>query len=424
MYRALYSLLFYLLVPLILVRLWIRGFKAPAYRHRWKERFGFGLPQNTAGVIWIHSVSVGETLASIPMVRQLQSRYPSKKILVTTMTPTGSERVKAAFGDSVLHCYLPYDLPFSIARFLRHFQPSILVVMETELWPNLIAGCKRLKIPVIIANARLSEKSARGYQRFKTLSSEMLSGINIATQTAEDAERFLDLGADKASTKVSGNIKYELLLPENIRQRASLLRDKIFAENCPVWIAASTHQNEDELVLEIHKQLLKINPKTRLIIVPRHPERFSDVAELCQRKGFNLVRRSEGLPKNCDAEIFLGDSMGELLLFYAMADVAFVGGSLVETGGHNLLEPAAFSCPVVIGPFTYNFHQITNQMITVGAAVQTDFGEMPMAISRWLEDKTLREKAGAAGVEFVKQNRGTLEKLLMLIEQCLKDKVV
>ncbi len=412
-----YSVMFYLLLPLIFVRLWLRGIKAPAYRQRWPERLGFQLPASNHDVIWIHSVSVGETLASIPLIRELKQRYPRSPILVTTMTPTGSERVKAAFSDSVVHCYLPYDVPGAIKRFLNHFKPRLLVIMETELWPNLIAQCKQRQIAVIVANARLSEKSARGYRRFKKLSSEMLSGIQIATQTADDAERFLALGSSADVTEVTGNIKYELVLPENIQQQATSLVQQVFPDKSLIWIAASTHQHEDEIVLAIHKQILKQNPKVRLIIVPRHPERFNQVAQLCQQQRYTLFRRSEAIPTSAAADIFLGDSMGELLLFYAMADVAFVGGSLVATGGHNLLEPAAFACPVIVGPHTFNFHQITNQMIALGAAIQTDQGEMATAILSFLEDQNRRQQAGLAGAEFVKRNRGTLEKLLIIIDR-------
>jgi 3-deoxy-D-manno-octulosonic-acid transferase len=422
LYRLLYSAFFYLLLPLILIRLWWRGFKAPAYRNRWRERFGYGLPKSQGPVIWIHSVSVGETLASIPLVRALQKRFSDSKILVTTMTPTGSERVKAAFSDTVIHCYLPYDLPLSVNRFLKHFNPKILIIMETELWPNIIAKCKSKSIPVVVANARLSEKSAHGYQRFKTLSSEMLRGINIACQTSADAQRFLALGATPAAVSVSGNIKYEMLIDEDLISQAEYLRNRIFPRNSLVWIAASTHQDEDEKVLQLHQQLIQQNPNVRLIIVPRHPERFEHVVKLCFQQGLKVNRRTQSLPESPEADIFVGDSMGELLLFYAMADVAFVGGSLVPTGGHNLLEPAAFGCPVVVGPHTFNFYQITNEMIEIGAAIQTDQDQMAMVILRWLEDSNLKIQAGNAGAEFVKKNRGTLANLLLIIETAVKNR--
>ena len=427
MSRFFYTLLFYNLLPLILLKLWFRGIKTPAYHQRWSERLGYNLPtrvnnpQQSPRLLWVHSVSVGETLAAIPLIRKLQKTYPDKQILVTTMTPTGSERVSAAFGSSVLHCYLPYDLPFSIKRFLRHFQPEILIIMETELWPNLIEQCKRQKIPVIIANARLSEKSATGYRRFKSLSTDMLRGLTIAAQTATDVERFLQLGADPARTTVSGNIKYELVLPDNIRQQATKLRHDLFEKNSLIWIAASTHQPEEQKILNIHQQILAKNPAARLIIVPRHPERFKPVTELCQQQGYRVVRRRESNKSVIDvnAEIFIGDTMGELLLFYAMADVAFVGGSLVATGGHNPLEPAAFSCPVVVGPYTFNFQQITNEMVALGAAVQTDTKEIALAVLTWLDDQDARKNAGKIGQRFVQNNRGALEKLMTIIHKTL-----
>ncbi len=421
MYRFFYTLLFYLLIPLIFCRLWLRGKKAPNYRLRWAERLGYKLPRTkTVPIIWIHSVSVGETLAAVPLVRALLEQYPTHQLLITTTTPTGSERVKAAFADSVLHCYLPYDIPTANKRFIKHFKPDILIIMETELWPNLLTYCHKQQIPTLLANARLSEKSAAGYHKFSALTKPMLQIIDkIAAQTRDDANRFTELGAKLNQVCVSGNIKYDLKLPDGILENSLFMREKVFGSHAKVWIAASTHQHEDEKILNIHRQILRDCPDTRLILVPRHPERFDAVAELCLASNLKLLRRSTLEQADGTADIFLGDSMGELLQFFAMADCAFLGGSLVNIGGHNLLEPAALGLPCVVGLHTYNFREATAALVNVGAALQTDEGEMPRAICIWLKDDEARKKAGQAGQALVIKNRGTLQTLLQLIEELL-----
>ncbi|PKM25430.1 MAG: 3-deoxy-D-manno-octulosonic acid transferase, partial [Gammaproteobacteria bacterium HGW-Gammaproteobacteria-12] len=363
MNRLLYTLLLHLALPLIALRLALRARKAPAYARRINERFSLGLPAMKPGGIWVHAVSVGESIAAAPMIRALQARYPDLPITVTCMTPTGSERIQALFGESVQHCYLPYDLPWAAARFLDRAQPRLAVVMETELWPNHIHQCARRGIPVALANARLSERSARGYARFAKLTAPMLAELSlIAVQTQTEAQRFLDLGARPGCVEVTGSIKFDLKIDAELLQRADALRQHWQATTRPVWIAASTHAGEDEIILAAHRQLLGKHPDALLILVPRHPERFNSVSELCLGQDLTTRRRSTGEAVQAGDQVLLGDTMGELLFLYALADIAFVGGSLVANGGHNLLEPAALGKPVLSGPHLFNFLEIAAQL--------------------------------------------------------------
>lgn len=436
--RHFYTFFWYLMLPVIFLRLWLRGRKNPDYRLRWGERLALGytkkshhIQQMPQKVIWVHSVSVGETLAAVPLIRALQKQYPAQQILVTTTTPTGSERVLSACGNSVLHCYLPYDLPGAIKRFLNYYQPEIFIILETELWPNLIRQCYLKKIPVVLVNARLSKKSAAGYERFSSISGPMFHQISkICTQTEKDSKHFSRLLMRQNNNSVrptnisekimtTGNIKFDLEIPEKIVEQGKALRNKVFPQSAPVWIAASTHKGEDEKVLSIHAQVLEKCPNAKLIIVPRHQERFQDVITLCQATPFTISKRSQPEGYHQNADIFIGDSMGELLLFYAMSDCAFVGGSLVRRGGHNLLEAEAFGCPVVVGPYTFNFDEATNLMIAAGAALQTDEGEMPLALLKWLSNENARKLAGEAGKKIVLQNKGALEKLMQVLKSVI-----
>lgn len=295
MNRTLYTLLLYLAVPVIAVRLWLRSRKAPAYAKRIGERFALTLPEFKPGGIWLHAVSVGESIAAAPVVKALQQQYPDLPITVTCMTPTGSERIQSMFGDSVQHCYLPYDLPLASKRFLKRLQPRLAIVMETELWPNHINQCARLKIPVVLANGRLSERSARGYGRFPKLVAPMLKQISaLAVQSAIEAQRFIELGARAETVKVTGSIKYDQQVAEGLPEQAQTLREQWQASQRPIWIAASTHEGEDALILAAHQQLLRLFPKALLILVPRHPERFESVYALCIEQGMRVQRRSTG----------------------------------------------------------------------------------------------------------------------------------
>jgi 3-deoxy-D-manno-octulosonic-acid transferase len=422
MNRTLYTLLFHLGLPLVFLRLLWRAWRAPAYSRRIGERFAFGLPPLRPGGIWVHAVSVGESIAAAPMVRELMARYPHLPITVTCMTPTGSERIQALFGDSVQHCYLPYDLPWAAARFLERARPKLAVVMETELWPNHIHQCARRGIPVALANARLSARSARGYARFARLTAPMLAKLSlIAVQTEAEAERFRQLGARDECVEVTGSIKFDLTIDPVLLERAAALRAQWEARQRPLWIAASTHAGEDEIVLAAHRQLLARHPQALLILVPRHPERFAAVAELCRKEGFASVRRSQGEAVGAGIDVLVGDTMGELLFLYALADVAFVGGSLVPNGGHNLLEPAALGKPVLSGPHLFNFLEIAAQLRDAGALWEvSNAAELASAVDALWSDPAMIKLMRNAGLDVLKANQGALERLLAGLERLLR----
>jgi 3-deoxy-D-manno-octulosonic-acid transferase len=417
--RWLYSLLLYLLTPAVFVRLWLRGRKAPAYRARWGERFGHVGPFAQRPRIWMHAVSVGETIAAAPLVRALKAAHPDHAILITSTTPTGSSQVKRLFGDEVEHCYLPYDLPHVLRRFLQRIQPRILIVMETELWPNLFAACQARNIPVLVVNARLSERSFRGYRKILPLIRPTLSAIQVLAQTADDAARFRSLGAPGGQVSVAGNLKFDQGVPVGAPEEGRALREQLGSSR-RIWIAASTHTGEDAPILQAHRHLLAKQPDALLIIVPRHPERFDEVASLVASMGFSFQRRSSTGAADKAIEVFVGDTLGEMMLFYAASDIAFVGGSLVETGGHNPLEPAALGLPVITGPHWFNFSGIYPELLTCGAARQvSDSDELAARLVEWFEDEELRREAGEAGRQVVARNRGALENILTEIKSCL-----
>ncbi|MEE1868677.1 lipid IV(A) 3-deoxy-D-manno-octulosonic acid transferase [Pseudomonas auratipiscis] len=415
MNRTLYTLLFHLGLPLVALRLYLRSRKAPAYAKRIGERFAINLPAMRKGGIWVHAVSVGESIAAAPMIRALLQAYPQLPITITCMTPTGSERVQAMFANEprIQHCYLPYDLPWAAGRFLDHVQPKLAVIMETELWPNHIHQCAKRAIPVALANARLSERSARGYARFAKLTRPMLAEMSlIAVQTETEAQRFRQLGARPVSVQVTGSIKFDLRIDEQLLPRARLLREQWQATQRPLWIAASTHEGEDEVILAAHRQLLEHHADALLILVPRHPERFNSVFELCAAQ-FPTIRRSSGDPVGVDTAVMLGDTMGELLFLYALADIAFVGGSLVPNGGHNLLEPAALSLPVTSGPHLFNFLEIATMLRDAGALQEVDDAQgLAAAIRRLIELPQDARRMGEAGRAVMKANQGALQRLL------------
>ena len=418
MNRTLYSLLLYLAVPVIAVRLWLRSRKAPAYAKRIAERFALRLPEFQRGGIWLHAVSVGESIAAAPVVKALQQLYPDVPITVTCMTPTGSERIQSLFGTSVQHCYLPYDLPLASRRFFQRLQPRLAVVMETELWPNHIQQCARLKIPVVLANGRLSARSARGYARFPKLVGPMLKRISaLAVQTELEAQRFIELGARPETVTVTGSIKYDLQIADDLPQQAQLLREQWQATQRPVWIAASTHAGEDELILAAHQQLLKQFPQALLILVPRHPERFEAVYALTVAQGLQVQRRSTGRAVTAEQQVLLGDSMGELLFLYALADVALVAGSLVEHGGHNMLEPVALAKPTLTGPHYFNFLEIAEQLREAGGLqVVADSTELTQAVAQlWSSPEQVQLMCQAAQ-QVLQRNQGALQRLLDIIQ--------
>ncbi|OLU24529.1 3-deoxy-D-manno-octulosonic acid transferase [Pseudomonas sp. PA15(2017)] len=418
MNRYLYSLLFHLCLPLIGLRLAWRAWRAPAYAKRIGERFAL-LPPLRPGGIWVHAVSVGESIAAAPLVRELLARYPDLPITLTCMTPTGSERIRALFPETqfagrVQHCYLPYDLPWAAARFLQQVRPKLAVIMETELWPNYIHQCARRGIPVALANGRLSARSARGYGRFAKLTAPMLAELNLlAVQTQVEAERFIALGARPEAVEVTGSIKFDQQVDAEVSARASARREQWQARQRPVWIAASTREGEDALVIQAHRRLLTSQPDALLILVPRHLERFDTAAAQLREAGLNYVRRSSGEAVGPDVQVLLGDSMGELMFLYALADIAFVGGSLVETGGHNPLEPAALGLPVIMGPHRFNFLEITAQLLEHGALSEVaDADALGDQVAMLLSNPARAAEMRDAGLAVLKANQGALKRLL------------
>lgn len=419
--RWLYSLLLYLLTPLVFVRLWQRGRKSPAYRERWGERFGHiaSLPDRPR--IWLHAVSVGETIAAAPLVRSLLETYPEHAFLITSTTPTGSAQVHRLFGDRVEHCYLPYDLPHVLKRFLKRIRPQILVVMETELWPNLYAACHARAIPVLVVNARLSERSFKGYRKIRALIRPALQVAEVLAQTEDDAARFIKLGAPSEQVAVAGNLKFDQEIPEGVLAQGQALRDQLGRQR-KIWVAASTHKGEDEPVLQAHRHLLEQEPDALLILVPRHPERFDDVATLVTSMGFVSQRRSLDASVNPAIQVFVGDTLGEMMVFFAASDIAFIGGSLVETGGHNPLEPAALGLPVITGPHWFNFAGIYPELLEYGAAREiAGPDELTGVLQEWFANNELRQQAGKAAKQVVEQNRGALKSTLDSIAAIISD---
>lgn len=420
MLQTLYTILLYLIQPLIWLRLWLRGRKAPAYRRRWSERYGFCAEKVKPNGIMLHSVSVGETLAAIPLVRALRHRYPSLPITVTTMTPTGSERVRSAFGNDVYHVYLPYDLPCALKRFFDQVNPKLVIIMETELWPNLITELHRRDIPLVIANARLSERSAAGYKKIGSLTRRILRRTTlIAAQNQEDGERFIDLGLQRSHLAVTGSLKFDISVTPELAARAVALRRQ-WASRRPVWIATSTHEGEEAIILAAHRELLNRFPDLLLILVPRHPERFPTTQALTQGLGFSYTLRSSGEVPAVDTQVVIGDTMGELMMLYGIADIAFVGGSLVERGGHNPLEPAAHAIPVLMGPHTFNFKDICLKLSEAGGLITVkDADSIVKEVNSLLTDEDYRLYYGRHAVEVLHQNQGALQRLLTLLEPYL-----
>ncbi|WP_129210669.1 lipid IV(A) 3-deoxy-D-manno-octulosonic acid transferase [Candidatus Pseudomonas adelgestsugas] len=416
MNRTLYSYLFYLALPLVLLRLWLRARKVPAYTKRVRERFAYSLPVMNHGGIWVHAVSVGEIIAAAPMIGGLIKRYPTLPITVTCMTLTGSEHIQILFAHEprIQHCYLPYDLPCAAKRFLDHVQPELAVIMETELWPNHIHACAQRGIPVALANARMSARSVKCYARFAKLTSSMLAKINLfAVQTRTEAQYFLSLGARQETIDVTGSIKFNLTIDPQLPMRAAALREQWGASERKIWIAASTHEGEDKVILAAYRQLLENYPDALLILVPRHQERFSQILNLCRQQGFATVCRSSGEPVKARTSVLLGDTMGELLFLYALADIAFVGGSLVPAGGHNPLEPVALAIPVIMGIYSFNFFEISAMMRNAGALLEVhDAQELAEAVRQLFALPQDAHKMAEAGLKVMQANQGALKRLL------------
>lgn len=420
--RFLYNLLTYLLLVPFACYWLVRGLGNRTYFDRLGQRFGFGFPK-LDNCIWIHAVSVGEVQASLPLVRVLQDRFPQRTLLVTTVTPTGAARVKAVFGDSVRHCYIPFEFPNAVSNFFNSVHPDAALIMETEIWPNLYRGCGVRNVPLILVSARISPRSISGYRRLLPLIRETLShGIIIAAQSQADAERFRSLGANTARTWVTGNIKFDVELPADISRMGQVFRKDSIGDR-PVWIAASTHDGEESQVLAAHRALLDTFPDLLLILVPRHPERFSEVRDGVQRSGFELISRTENRACEASTTVFLGDTMGEVPLFYAASDIAFVGGSLVPVGGHNLLEPAAQALPIITGPHLFNAQDIADMFVEMNACrIVSDADELVAAIADFLTNPDKASEMGKNSRELLERNKGALARLLVLVEPLLGER--
>ncbi|GAO34817.1 3-deoxy-D-manno-octulosonic acid transferase [Sulfuricella sp. T08] len=430
MIRRLYTLLLYLLLPYILFHLLWRSRRQPEYLRHIGERFGFYRSKPAAPLIWLHAVSVGETRAAVPLVTQLQARYPGHRILLTHMTPTGRETGRQLFGDHVLQCYLPYDFLFAAKRFLRHFKPKIGLLMETEIWFNLVQTCKEVGVPLLLVNARMSEKSARKYGRFKSLSRVSLQALSaIAAQTETDARRLLELGAP--AVKITGNLKFDVAVPQGAIDLGQNLREQ-FGTTRPVFLAASTREGEEVLIMEA---FAKIDiPNLLIVIVPRHPQRFNLVANMLTQRNIRFQRRSElgfaGMgdlspnsqdqPVAPETQVLLGDSMGEMFAYYAACDIAFVGGSLLPLGGQNLIEAAAMGKPVLIGPHTFNFAEISELAVQAGAALRVaNADELVLTVGDLLKAPEKIKAMSVATLAFSDRHRGATERLVALIETFL-----
>ena len=426
MFRFFYSLTFYLAVPLLLLRLLYRSIKAPAYRKRWKERFGYlSTPEQVSGTkktIWVHGVSVGETLAAVPLVKYLLTTYPDYQIVFTTMTPTGSERAINAFGNKVVHTYMPYDLPGAMGRFLRTINPQMLILLETELWPNSLAQCKKQGVRTLLVNARMSQKSANGYKKIAATTDRMINSIDcIAAQAKADADRFIDLGADPAKVKVTGSLKFDLSPPEINKDSMPRIFQQALDARRPVLIAASTREGEDEKILAAFSQIQSQEPATLLVIVPRHPERFDVVAKLVDEHDLTYVLRSDNAELSDSTQVLVGDSMGEMWQYYSLATIAFVGGSLVNTGCHNVLEPAALGIPVLAGPSQFNFETICNELQEAGAMLTvSDEVELATKVVELLRDNDKRAVMSRSGKQFVINNKGSLAEVISLVKAHLE----
>lgn len=413
--RILYSFLLYLLCPFLLIRLF---FKGAEYRYNWTDRLGYPSKVLSAkNIIWFHAVSVGEVHAAVPLVKALLQEYAHCKILFTTTTPTGAASVQRCFGDTVDRVYFPYDIPIAVKRFISIARPSILMVMETELWPNVFHYCYINDVPIVLVNGRISKKSAQAYKRWSLLSEPIFKNISLVlAQGQGDATRFIELGVAKEKVSVIGNLKFDVHLSTNIISSAKDLREDLAAVDRSVWVAASTHQGEEKIILDAFTKLLEKNLECLLIIVPRHPHRVVSVRQLCCKRGFKVLCKSDN--RKCDkgTQIFIVDTIGELLSYYAASDIAFVGGSFTEVGGHNMLEPASLGMPVIIGPHVFNFQEISQLLVEQGAAWQVcSVDELFGRVFSLLGDANLRHEMGNRGKNAVLQNTGAVERAMQLI---------
>ncbi|KQV53798.1 MULTISPECIES: lipid IV(A) 3-deoxy-D-manno-octulosonic acid transferase [unclassified Duganella] len=422
--RLFYTFMWWLALPLVLGRLWWRGRKEPGYRQYWGERlgiYGARAANDEPATIWVHAVSVGETRAAEPLVDALLKKYPQSRIVLTCMTPTGRATGKSLFGKHgarVVQSYLPYDMPLLVARFIRHFEPRVCILMETEVWPNLILQCQREQVPVVLANARLSERSLGKAQRFGKVIRDAAQGITlVAAQTEADALRIRELGA--SNVNVTGSIKFDVVIPQAALATGAQLRQQIGVR--PVFLCASTREGEEGMILDAFQAArAALPPDVLLLLVPRHPQRFDEVAAMVAERGLSLQRRTAlaqaGASVDPSTVVLLGDSMGEMFAYYSACDLAFIGGSLQPLGGQNLIEPAALGKPIIVGEHTFNFAQATEDCLQQGGAVRVpnSDGLMQQAV-RLLADSTARGAMGAHALTFANTHRGATARTLALL---------
>jgi len=416
-----YSLMLYMSVPLVLCRLAWLGMRNRDYLKRWPERFGYAAPvPSREPVIWVHAVSVGEVQAAGPLLEYLWKNGYRGKLLLTTTTPGGARTAERLYGNTVEQRYFPYDLPGVVKRFLNTITPRLLIVMETEIWPNLYRECRRRNIDIALVNARLSDKSRHGYNRFRSLTTRTLQCLSlVAAQSRADAERFLSLGVKPECVKITGNLKFDIARPHSITEAAEVRR-RFFSPSRPVWIAASTHEGEEAMVLEAFRRVLEQHADCLLVLAPRHPERSDEILELCGRHGFLASLHTYNRQYTERTQIYVIDTLGELPVFYAAADIGFVGGSLVPHGGHNLLEPASLGIPVLAGRHLFNFVEISELLVSAGAMKQVStVPELAGKVCELLEDANLRHAMGERGRRVVEDNQGTLVRLVESLDHFL-----
>lgn len=416
--RFIYTVLLYLSLPFIFLRLWLRSRHDPAHRQRWKERLGsFICPPHYQHGIWIHAVSLGESIAAVPLIKGLHQRHPEVPIIMTSMTVSGSTYIQKTLRDEVFHVYAPYDIPFAIQGFLNRTRVRGLVLLETELWPNTLLLCQKASIPVVLSNARLSERSYRRYRMILSFMKKSLSGLTaVAAHAHPDAERLIQLGIPKASIQVTGSLKFDHLTQTEQLGQTETFKKKWGSR--PVWMAASTHEGEEKIILNAFKEILAVIPQALLILAPRHPERFTKVIELSNRWKFEVVTRTSEKPCKNSTQIYLLNTIGEVKAFYGAADIAFVGGSLIPSGGHNMLEPLSLGIPTIVGPHTFNFTPIVQLLLEEKALIQMQptTSLAKIVIQLW-NDREQYETLQANAKKVIEKNKGAVEKNLRLLEE-------
>jgi 3-deoxy-D-manno-octulosonic-acid transferase len=416
-----YVLLTWLVLPFVVAAEAWTALRKPEYRGRLGQRLGYVPAMPGPGCLWVHAVSVGEVQAAASLVQALRTRHVALPIVVSTVTPTGAQRARALLGDGVRHCYLPFDTPGAMRRFLDRVQPRLVVILETEIWPVLYRELGRRGVPLVMASARLSTRSVARYLRVTSLMRQTLAnGVVIGAQTATDVERFRAIGAPPDRIQVTGNVKLDLQIPQAAIDAGRDFRRRC-ATNRAAWIAGSTHEGEEDAALAAHADARVRHPDALLILAPRHPQRFDEVRAMLRKRGVTFQQRSSGSAPAADDAVFLLDTLGELQAFYAAADVAFVGGTLVPVGGHNLLEPAVLGLPILAGPHTHNAQEIADLLAGSGAlTIVESREELTQRVSEYLDDPARAAEAGERGRAAVEQSRGAVDRLVAMIEPLLR----